>query len=124
MSETMRDPVLGAPDGRRMIDGLGGGRIDIDADNVEDGLGRLVVAILELVRQVIEAQALRRAEGGSLRPDEVERLGRALGALNQRMAQLCDRFGSHHADGGNLDLISALSSPDGRSTEMDKVGRN
>mgnify|MGYP002619716018 CR=1 FL=1 len=68
-----------------------GRRIDIDTENVGEGLGRLVVAVLDLVRQLLERQALRRAE--TLEPDEVERLGRALMALDERFAELRETFG-------------------------------
>lgn len=67
--------------------------LDVDPENVERGLARLVLAVIELLRQLIERQAVRRVEGGSLKPDEVERLGRTLRALNERMAELRDLFG-------------------------------
>jgi hypothetical protein len=63
-------------------------RIDLDADDLGRGLGRLVVALLDTVRQVLERQALRRLDAGSLSPDEIERLGQALLALEARFAEL------------------------------------
>jgi hypothetical protein len=52
------------------------------------GLGELVIAILEIIRDLLERQALRRVDGGSLSPDEIERLGQALIALDRQFAEL------------------------------------
>jgi hypothetical protein len=67
-------------------------RIPADAGN---GLGKLVLAVLEIVRDLLERQALHRVEAGSLSPDEVERLGRALIALEHQLAELRVTFGEH-----------------------------
>jgi hypothetical protein len=66
-----------------------------DADR---GLSRLVLALVDVIRQLMERQALHRMEGGSLSADEVERLGVALQALDQRMSQLCTAFGLRRED--------------------------
>ena len=55
-------------------------RIDVDAEGVEQGLAQLVLTLIEFVRQVLERQAVRRMEGGSLSEEEVERVGLALSA--------------------------------------------
>ncbi|MFC0108350.1 gas vesicle protein GvpK [Kibdelosporangium aridum] len=60
-------------------------RIPADAGQ---GLGRLVVAVLEVVAELLERQALRRVAAGSLTDDEVERLGQALIALRAQFAEL------------------------------------
>jgi hypothetical protein len=52
------------------------------------GLGQVVVAVLEILRDLLERQAIRRVESGSLTPDEIERLGQALIALDRRFAEL------------------------------------
>src|SRR5439155_23619598 len=70
-----------------------GTRLEGSGEDVGRGLGRLVVALLEVVRQVIERQALRRVEAGDLGPDDVERLGRALLELENTFDQLIDHFG-------------------------------
>ncbi|HKS46893.1 MAG TPA: gas vesicle protein K [Amycolatopsis sp.] len=59
----------------------------IPADSGQ-GLGKLVVAVLEIVRDLLERQALRRVDSGSLSADEVERLGNALIALDRQFAEL------------------------------------
>jgi len=73
-------------------------RITADAEDLGQGLGRLVLALLDLIRQLLERQALRRVEGGSLTEAEVERLGRALMDLEDRLAQLREEFGCRPED--------------------------
>jgi len=80
------------------LDDLLGGRIDIDPETVEKGLVKLVLMVVETLRQVIERQAIRRVEGGSLSEEEIERLGLALLRLEQRMAQLRETFGFAEED--------------------------
>jgi len=62
-------------------------------EDVGRGLGRLVVTLLEVVRQVVERQALRRVEAGDLGPADVERLGRALMDLETTFEELTEHFG-------------------------------
>src|ERR671925_93629 len=57
------------------LDGALRRRVNADRDNLEKGLAQLVLTLIELLRQLMERQALRRIYGGSLSPDEVERLG-------------------------------------------------
>jgi len=78
-------------------------RIDADPEAVEKGLVTLVLTIVELLRQLMERQALRRVEQGSLSDDQIEKIGSALRALNDRMAELRDHFGLRPQD-LNLDL--------------------
>lgn len=80
------------------LDDLLGGRINIDPETVEKGLVKLVLMVVETLRQVIERQAIRRVEGGSLNEEEIERLGLALLRLEQRMAQLRETFGIAEED--------------------------
>ena len=68
-------------------------RIDADPEQVEQGLARIVLTVVELLRKVLEHQAVRRMDGGSLSDEEVERLGLALFRLNERMNELQDLFG-------------------------------
>ena len=68
-------------------------RISADAEIVENGLARLVLAIIELVRRLLEKQALRRMDGGNLSDEEIERLGSALMKLEEKMAELKKVFG-------------------------------
>src|SRR5437763_13629253 len=78
-------------------------RINADPERVEQGLARLVLTVIELLRQVLEHQAIRRMDGGSLSDEEVERLGLALLKLNHRMDELKATFGLTDED-LNVDL--------------------
>ena len=68
-------------------------RVDTDPEQLERGLAHLVLTIIELLRQLMERQALHRIEGGSLSEDEIERLGRTFMALADRMEELKSAFG-------------------------------
>jgi Gas vesicle protein K len=78
-------------------------KIEADRENVARGLAQLVLTLIELVRQLMERQAIRRVEAGGLSDDQIERLGQALMALEQRMDELREEFGLAEED-LNLDL--------------------
>jgi len=78
-------------------------RIESDREDVARGLAQLVLTLIELLRQLMERQAVRRVEAGGLSGDQIERLGQALMALEQRMEELKDDFGLTQED-LNLDL--------------------
>jgi Gas vesicle protein K len=64
----------------------------MDRATVERGLVSLVLTIVELLRQLMERQALRRVDQGDLTDDQIEQVGSTLMALDGRMAELCDHF--------------------------------
>ena len=68
-------------------------RIAADAEAVENGLAKLVLSIVELVRRLLEKQALRRMDSGNLSDEEIERLGNALMKLEEKMSELKRTFG-------------------------------
>jgi hypothetical protein len=74
------------------------GRIDVNTEGVEQGLAQLVLTLVEFLRQLLERQAVRRMEGGSLSDEEVERVGLALMKLEERVHQLADQFGVRPSD--------------------------
>ena len=78
-------------------------RLNADPEDLERGLAHLVLTLIELLRQLMERQALRRIEGGTLSDEEVERLGRTFMALSDRMEELKRVFGLEDED-LNLDL--------------------
>ena len=78
-------------------------RVNADPESVEKGLAQLVMTIVELLRQLMERQALRRIDGGTLSEEEVERLGRTFMELDRRMTELREEFGLTEED-LNLDL--------------------
>jgi hypothetical protein len=78
-------------------------RIDADPESVGRDLGRLVLTIVELLRQLMERQALRRVEVGDLPEETVERLGLGLMRLEEAMDELREYFGLRPED-LNIDL--------------------
>jgi Gas vesicle protein K len=78
-------------------------RVNADPESVERGLAQLVLTIVELLRQLMERQALRRIDAGTLDDEQVERLGNTFMALEERMQQLLREFGLDEED-LNIDL--------------------
>jgi hypothetical protein len=78
-------------------------RIELDPERIKKGLGQLVLTLVELIRQLLEKQALRRIEGGTLKEHEVELLGLTFLELNEQMKRLKQEFGLTDED-LNLDL--------------------
>lgn len=76
-------------------------RISADPEIVENGLARLVLSIIELIRQLLEKQALRRMERGNLSEEEIERLGTSLMKLEEKMEEMKKAFG---LEGDDLNL--------------------
>jgi hypothetical protein len=82
---------------RQLTDALPN-RINLDSKSVERDLAKLVLTLIEFIRRLLEAQALRRMDGGGLRPEQVEELGLALMKLEQRMQELKHEFGLSDED--------------------------
>jgi hypothetical protein len=76
-------------------------RVNLDPARVEQGLVQLVLSVIELLRQLMEKQALRRIEGGSLDSVQVEQLGATLMRLEEQMGVLKKHF---QIDDLNIDL--------------------
>ncbi len=68
-------------------------RIDANPENVEKGLAKLVLTLIELIRQLMEKQGMRRMESGSLTEEEIERLGVTFMKLENKMAELKEILG-------------------------------
>ena len=106
----MRDKLLHAPtdldlfaSDRPRIDDALTRRVNADPESLERGLAQLVLTIVELLRQLMERQALRRIDSGGLSDEQEERLGRTFMELDRRMAELREEFGLTEED-LNLDL--------------------
>jgi hypothetical protein len=105
----MNDKILSASDldvfakDRPRLDDALSGRVNADPENVERGLVQLVLTVVELLRQLMERQALRRIDAGNLTEEQVERLGRTFMELDKRMEELREQFGLEEED-LNLDL--------------------
>jgi hypothetical protein len=85
------------------LDGALRRRVNADREGLEKGLAQLVLTLIELLRQLMERQALRRIDGGSLTSDEIERLGETFMLLEERMEELKEAFEIEDED-LNLDL--------------------
>ena len=68
-------------------------RVNLDPEGVEQGLAKLVLTLVEFLRQVLERQAIRRMDGGTLTDDEVERVGLALMRLEAKAREMAELFG-------------------------------
>ena len=78
-------------------------RIEAGADDIEAGVAKLVLTLVEFLRQILEHQAVRRMEGGGLSEEEIERLGLALLRLQERLEEIKHAFGLRDED-LNVDL--------------------
>ena len=63
-------------------------KLRLTPDNADSGLAKLVLTLVELIRKLVEKQAMRRVDGGTLTDEEVERLGETLMKLEQKMEEL------------------------------------
>ena len=73
-------------------------RVNADPERVEQGLAQLVLTLIELLRQLMERQALRRMEQGTLTDEQIERLGDTFMKLERRMEELKREFGLEDRD--------------------------
>jgi len=78
-------------------------RLDLDPDKVKNGLGQLVLTLVKLLHELLERQAIRRIDSGSLTGEQVERLGLTLMRQAQEIERLRKEFGLEEED-LNLDL--------------------
>ena len=78
-------------------------RVAADPESVEQGLVQLVLTLVELLRQLMERQAIRRMDAGGLSDDDIERLGQTLMLLDEKMTELREHFDLTPED-LNLDL--------------------
>ncbi|MFF2650736.1 gas vesicle protein K [Streptomyces sp. NPDC058045] len=82
---------------------MSGTRVDLDPERAGRDLASLVLTVVELLRQLMERQAVRRFDSGELTPDQEERVGTTLMLLDERMTELCTLHGLRRED-LNLDL--------------------
>ena len=68
-------------------------RLSIDPDRVEQDLTRLVLTLIEFLRRLMEAQAVRRLEAETITAEEAERLGLTLMRSQEAVLSLCERLG-------------------------------
>ena len=75
------------------VRGLLPDRVNVDPEGVEQGLAKLVLTLVEFLRQLLERQAIRRMDGGTLADDEIERVGVALMRLEAKVREMAEAFG-------------------------------
>lgn len=103
--------------------------IHIDEENLKSGVLGLVLALVEVIRDALKIQALKRMEGGSLTEEECERLGKALMELDLALEQIKEEQGVAEAvravrdglDGIVDDVIDRIANP-GRWAKETEVG--
>ncbi len=110
MTETLQlspEQIAAAVDGvRQQLDGHSGDaaqRINCSPETIEQGLAKLVLGLIELLRRLLERQAIRRMQGGSLTDPQVEEMGQALMKLEEKVNSLAGQFGLKPED-LNLEL--------------------
>ncbi len=110
MSDTLQvspEQIAAAVDGvRQHLDGHSGDaaqRINCSPETIEQGLAKLVLGLIELLRRLLERQAIRRMEGESLTEQQVEEMGQALMKLEEKVHGLAEQFGLKPED-LNLEL--------------------
>jgi hypothetical protein len=91
------EPLTGG-NGRTGTGSLFPERINADEESVEQGLAKLVLALIDVVRQLLEKQAMHRIDAGSLSDDEIERMGETFLKLEQKMTELKASFGLEGED--------------------------
>jgi hypothetical protein len=99
--EVRGDPDAFVTDPPPLVTAAGPRRIELEPEKVEKGLAQLLLSVVELLRQLMEKQALRSIDSGRLSELQVERLGTTLMYLEQRMEEIKAHFG---LDDLNIDL--------------------
>ena len=79
----------------------GGGRLELDQDHLKNGLGQILLTLIKLLHEVLERQAVRRIDAGSLSEEQIERLGLTLMRQAEEIDRLRREFGLEEQD---LDL--------------------
>ena len=100
------DVATAVADLKKQLDASASGtqqRIECSPENIEQGLARLVLSLIELLRRLLERQAIRRMEGGTLTALQIEEMGVALMKLEEKVLELTESFGLKPSD-LNLDL--------------------
>lgn len=84
-------------------------KINLDGQKLQNGLGKLVLTLVEILRQILERQARRRIESGTLTSEEIERLGLAFMQTRQKIIEISKEFGCS-AEELDLNLGSLIKS--------------
>jgi len=100
-------------------------QINLDGEKLQKGLAKLVLVIVELLRQILERQAVRRIESGSLTTDEVERLGMAFMQIKEKVGYISEEFGlqKDELDGALKGMLRSTDAQLARTSLVDVVDR-
>jgi len=93
LKEAVQWPAPAKPARQGLFARPAGSPVCVDPDKTGDDLARLVLVLVETIRQLVEKQAIRRVDSGTLTEEEIERLGLALLRLEERMTELKVHFG-------------------------------
>src|SRR3990172_9074888 len=96
LSTLFPDSAEQVPAGRMVSKGAS--KIKIDPENTRNGLMQLVLTLVELIRELLERQALRRVDAGSLTEEETERLGLTFLRMSEEIEKLKVEFGFSDED--------------------------
>ena len=102
-SETISDFASCISDAGACCDRGNGGRLNLDEENLKNGLGQLVLTLVKLLHELLERQAIRRIDAGSLSDDQIERVGVTLMRQAEEIDRLRVEFGLTEED-LNMDL--------------------
>lgn len=80
---------------------VGQRRLDLDGEQVRNGLGQLVLTLIKLLHELLEKQAIRRMESGTLTDDQIEAIGTTLMHQAEEIERLRELF---HLDDDDLNL--------------------
>ena len=89
--------------GECVAQALNSGKMELTAENAAEGLGRLALTIVNLLHELLERQAIRRMENGTLTDEEIEKVGECLRLQSEALDQLCLAFNVSREE-LNLDL--------------------
>jgi hypothetical protein len=95
------------------------GRVDLGdgGEQMQEGLARLTLTVMDIIRQVLERQAMRRVESGTLSEEQVERMGVAFSQLDKEMGKLTRNLGLSQKE---LDsTLGALIKTGGKASVVD-----
>ncbi len=98
-------------------------QVNLEGEKIQKGLAKLVLVIVELLRQVLERQARRRMQSGTLTTEEVESLGVAFMQIKEKMSHISEEFGLERNEVDGV-LKGILRSPDfqlGRTSLVDVI---
>jgi len=95
---------------------------ELDAEKLQHGLAKLVLTLVQTITDILEKQAMRRVESGTLTSAEVERLGLAFMQIRDRMADISEKFGLKPEELG-IKLSQPLGQQEEHATLVDVVDR-